>query len=351
MSQDLKNNPSEEVDLIQLFGFFENKLKSVFRLISKAVKAVYEVLIAFLKILQNHAIKISALLVITAALGYAYDMYKPKIYSSTMMIKPMFDSKYQLFTNIKYYNALIANGDLGKMAEEFDITKEEAGNLSEFIMIPGPENENEKIKAYDKFIKSVDTATAKMIDYEKFIEQMSVYNSSIYEVTVNSKQKDIFLKLYPGFIKTFKTPYSIDSKKKKDSIFKMKRTSLLKQIKDAEALGEMYIKELSKEKSSKLTTIGGTPVVIGDDKKSTREFDAFQLSLKLRNQLNALEEQAINEDKLFEVVSDFTAIGTEQAKFTQKMKFMFPIGALILSLLTIFGIRFNNYIKNYKLGS
>jgi len=348
MNQNLKNNPSEEIDLIQLFGFFEQKIKSVFKSIFKVVKSVFDIFIAFLKILQKNAIKIATLIVIATVLGFAYDMYKPKVYSSTMMVKPMFDSKYQLFSNIKYYNALIGNEDLDKLSKEFEITKEEAANLSEFIMTPGPENENEKIRAYDEFIKSVDSSTAKMIDYESFIDQMSVYNSSIYEVTVKSKQQDIFEKLYPGFVKTFETPYSIDSKKKKDSIFKMKRTSLLRQIKDVESLQEMYTKELSKEQPSKITNLNGTPVVIGEEQKKTREFDAFQLSLKLRDQLTNLEKEAIEEDKLFEVISDFPAIGTVENELTQKMKFMFPLAAFILTLLAIFGVRLNNFIKNYK---
>ena len=348
MSQELKNNPSEEIDLIQLFSFFESKIKGFFKLIFQVLKSVFDVFIAFLKILQKNAIKIGGAIIIAAIIGFAYDVYKPKLYSSKMMIKPMFDSKYQLFSNIDYYNALIGNGDLDKLSKEFEITKEEAANLSEFIMVPGPENENEKIRAYDEFIKSVDSSTAKMVNYEDFIDQMSVYNSSIYEITVKSKQQDIFEKLYPGFVKTFETPYSLDSKKKKDSIFNMKRGSLIKQLEDVDKLQKTYIEELSKKQDQKITTIGGTPVVIGDEQKTTKEFEAFQLSLKLRNQLTAIEQEAIEEDKLFEVISDFPAIGTVENEITQKMKFMFPIGAFVLSLLAIFGVRLNNFIKNYN---
>ena len=261
----------------------------------------------------------------------------------------MFDSKYQLFTNIEYYNALIANRDIDKISSVFEISKSEAGNLSEFIMVPGPENENEKILAYDAFIKSVDSSTAKMVEYTQFIEQMSVYNSSIYEVTVNSTQKNIFSKLAPGFIKTFETPFSKKSKEKKDKIYQLKKKSLEKQLKDVDTLQKMYIKELSKSKSKEVSTIGGTPIVVGDKEKKTREFDAFELSLILQNRLNALEQKNIEEDKLFEVVSDFPAIGTVQVNFLHKMKFMFPILAFLFSLLLIFGLKFNAYIKNYKL--
>ncbi len=343
------NNGAEEIDLLQLFGFFEQKIKSILKLVFIGAKTIYEVFIAFLQILQKYAIKIAAFMGLAFALGYVSDMYKPKVYSSTMMIKPMYEGKFQLVSNIDYYNALIANRDSTKLASIFEITKDEASNLSSFKMNPGPENELEKIKAYDEFIKSVDSTTAKMVEYDKFIEEMSMYNSSMYEITVESKQKDIFLKLDTGFEKTFQTKYSVNSKKKKDSIFKMKKISLEKQISDVEKIQEMYTKELSKVQNKKITTLSGTPVIIGEEQKKTREFDALQLSLKLRNELTDLGQQAIKEDKLFEVVSAFPAIGTVQGSLFQKMKFMFPIIAFILSLLAIFGIKFNNYIKNYKL--
>ncbi len=349
MSQDLKNNPSEEIDLIQLFSFFEEKLKSVFKSLYKIIKVIFDVFVAFLKILQQYAIKLGALMIIAFLLGYAYDGYKPKIYSSTMMVKPMFDSKYQLYTNIEYYNALIADQNLEKMSSIFDITAEEASSLREFTMQPGPENNLEKIKAYDKFMKSVDSVTATMVDYDQFIEEMSVYNSSIYEIIVKSSQKNIFDKLYPGFKKTFETKYSINNKKKKDSIYKITKTSLEKQLVDVEALQKMYIEQLSKEQIKSISNIGGTPFVVGDDKKNTREFDVFKLSLGLRNQINTLNETAINQNDLFEIISTFPATGTNQISFTEKMKFMFPILVLILSLLTIFGIKFNTFIRTYKL--
>ena len=349
MSKDLNNNSSEEIDITQLFNFFESKVKAFLCLIFKAFKSIFEVIISFLKTIQKHAIKIGLLLVVATVSGYVYDMYKPKVYSSTMMVKPMFDSKYQLFTNIQYYNALIMNGDDDKISSVFEISKEEASNLSSFIMRPGPENENEKILAYDKFIKSVDSSTAKMIKYDQFIEHMSVYNSSIYEVTVNSTQRDIFSKLAPGFIKTFETPFSKKSKAKKDAIYKLKKESLEKQLRDVDTLQKMYIKELSRTQNKEVSTIAGTPIIVGDEKNRTREFDAFELSLKIRNELTRLEQINIEEDKLFEVVSDFPAIGTIKSTFRQKMKIMFPGLTFFMALLIIFGLKFNKYIKNYNL--
>lgn len=343
-----KENP-EEVDLLKLFDFFENKLKSVFFLIFKVLKSIFDVFISFLKILQNNVIRISVVVVAAFILGFVYDNYKPRTYSSKMMVKPMFNSKYQLFTNIDYYNALISNRDIKKLSRVFEITEEEAKSLTSFEMTPGPENENEKIMAYDNFIKSLDSSTARMVDYDQFIDQMSVYNSSLYEIKVMSLQKDIFTKLIPGFTKTFETEYSKESKKKKDEIYMLKRNSLLRSLKSVDSLKKVYVEAFSESKNRSIETIAGQPIIVQDDTKNTKEYELLNLEIKLRNELNVLEEDAIEENKLFEVISGFQAIGTTQIKMYKKMKYMLPLVGFVLMLVGIFGLRFYKFVAEYKI--
>ena len=349
MGSDLNNkNNSEEIDLLQLFGFFESKIRGFLKLIFNIGKLVFDVIIVFLQILQQNFVKITIAVVVSFGGGYVYDMYKPKIYSSTMMVKPMYSSKYQLYSNINYYNALIGNDATNKLSEVFGITKTEATNLGEFIMTPGPENENEKILAYDNFIKSVDTSTAKMVDYDRFIDQMSIYNSSIYELTVVSSQKDIFGKLYPGFKKTFETEYSKAEKKKKQEIRNLKKASIDSSIKSISTLKSVYLKKILEVKSQTLESIGGNSVLLKDDASETKEFEALQLEISLRKQLSDLEAKEIEEEQLFEIVSGFQGIGSINGGVLSKMKFMFPLVIFILFILGIFGLKLNKFVANYN---
>ena len=349
MGSDLNNkNNSEEIDLLQLFGFFESKIRGFLKLIFNIGKLVFDIFIVFLQILQQNFVKIAITVIVSFGIGYAYDMYKTKIYSSTMMVKPMYSSKYQLYSNINYYNALISNNDMDKLTEVFGITKTEASSLGEFIMTPGPENENEKILAYDNFIKSVDTSTAKMVDYDRFIDQMSIYSSSIYEITVISSQKDIFGKLYPGFKKTFETEYSIAEKKKKQEIRDLKKASIDSSIKSITSLKNVYMKKIQENKSQKIETIGGSPVLLKDNVSETKEFEAVQLEISLRKQLSDLEEKEIEEQQLFEIVSGFQGIGSINGEVLSRMKIMFPLVMFILFILGIFGFKFNKFITNYN---
>ena len=69
--------------------------------------------------LQQNFIKIAIAVIIAFGVGYIYDMNKPKVYSSKMIVKPLFDSKYQLVTNIHYYNELVGNKELDKLVRYF----------------------------------------------------------------------------------------------------------------------------------------------------------------------------------------------------------------------------------------
>ena len=339
---------SEEVDLLQLFNFFESKVKSLLKILFKILESIFNVFINFLKILQANFIKISISVIVAFVVGTAYDMYRPKVFKSKMMVKPMYNSKYQLFTNIDYYNALIRTKAIDKLSKVFEITTEEAKSLKGFEMTPGPENENEKIRAYDDFIKSLDSSTAKMVDYEQFIDQMSVYNSSLYEIKVRSSQKDIFLKLLPGFTKTFETEYSKENKKKQEEIYELKRKSILSSLKSVDSLKSVYVNTLTGAKESRVETIAGQPVIVGEEQVKTKEYELLNLEIRLRNNLSALEEEAIEQKKLFEVISGFQAIGTAEIELLKKMKVILPIATFILMFLGIFGLRFNKFVANYK---
>ena len=67
-----------------------------------------------------------------------------------------------------------------------------------------------------------------------------------------------------------------------------------------------------------------------------------------QQKLTTLEEDAIKENQLFEVVSDFQLIGSVSGGLKSKMKFMFPLAVFILVLLGLFGMRFNKFVANYN---
>jgi len=350
MGDNLNNkNNTEEIDLLQLFGFFESKLKSFFKLIFSGVKSVFEVFIFFLQILQQNIVKIAVVVIVAFGVGYSYDMYKPKVYRSKMIVKPLFDSKYQLVTNIHYYNELVGNRQLKKISNIFGLSEEEAKSLTGFNIKDGPESEKEKTRLFNGFMKSLDSTAASTVTYDKFVENITIYDARLYEIEVKSSVNNVFGKLSKGFKNTFKSDdYSEENKLKKETLYKLKKESIKKSLEDIDALKEVYIKELSKEKSQKVEVFGSTALKLSDEAQKTKEFEMLQLQIKEQQKLTILEEEAIKENQLFEVVSDFQLIGSVRGGLKSKMKFMFPLAALLLVLIGLFGMRFNKFVANYN---
>jgi len=350
MSDNLNNkNNTEEIDLLQLFGFFENKLKSFFRLVFNAGKLVFDVLISFLQVLQQNFVKIAIAIIVAFGVGYAYDINKPKEYSSKMIVKPLFDSKYQLVTNIHYYNELVSNNKHDKLSNLFSLTKEEAESLSGFDIKDGPESEKEKTRLFNSFMKSLDSTAASTVTYEKFVENINIYDARLYEIEVKSSINNVFGKLSKGFKKTFKSDdYSEENKRKKDTLFKLKKASIEKSLNDIDSLKKVYIKELLKTKNQTVEFFGSTALKLADEQQKTKEFELLQLQIEEQNKLTTLEEDAIEENQLFEVVSDFQLIGSVNGGLFSKMKFMFPFAVLILVILGLLGMRFNKFVANYN---
>jgi hypothetical protein len=348
MSKNIDNN-SEEIDLLQLFNFFESKFKSFFKLIFKGFKAVFDVMIVFLQVLQHHFIKVAIVIIIAFGVGFAYDMYKPKVYASKMIVKPLFESKYQLVTNIKYYNELVRNKEYDKLSKIFGLNSTETKSLYSFEIKDGPESEKEKTRLYNQFMKSLDSAAAATVHYDRFVENITIYDASLYEIEVKSSINNVFGKLSKGFKKTFKSnDYSEENKRKKDTLFKLNKESIEKSLKDIDALKEVYIKELSKDKNQKIEILGSTALKLMDEQQVTKEFEMLQLQIAEQKKLTTLEEVAIRENQLFEVVSDFQLIGSVAGGVFNKMKFVMPLGAFLLMLLVIFGVKLNKFVANYN---
>ena len=343
-----KNN-SEEIDLLQLFGFFENKVKSFFKLIFSGLKLVFDVVISFLQVLQQNFIKVAIVVIVAFGVGYVYDMYKPKVYTSKMIVKPLFDSKYQLVTNIRYYNELVGNRELDKLSNIFDLTKEEAKSLTGFDIKDGPESEKAKTRLFNSFMKTLDSTAAATVTYEGFVENINIYDASLYEIEVKSSINNVFGELSKGFKKTFISDgYSKENKRKKEILFKLNKASIEKSLKDIDSLKKVYIKELSKTKNQKVELLGSSALKLADEQQKTKEFELLQLQITEQKKLTTLEEEAIEENQLFEVVSDFQLIGSVDGGVFSKMKFMFPMAAFILVLLGLFGMKFNNFVANYN---
>lgn len=350
MSKELQNNnTSEEVDLGQLFKAIGNIFDRLIKFIGSILKSILSFIIFLLNAFISNFKLIFIIMFLAGALGYTLEYFKPKLYMSEMFVKPYFDSKYQLVNNIDYFNALIENQDHEALAKVFAIPTEKAKQIIKFEINIGPESENDKIKQYDDFLKSIDSVRAQEISYEDFIENRNIYSSDFFEISVEARSKDIFRKLEQGLNSSFENTYSEKKMKKRDSLIYIQKQSIIASLGSVDSLQKVYIRVLEEESKSQNKSLSlGDGFSIEPPESKTREFELLNKELKLRDELRVLEEKKVEEDVFFDVVSGFQEVGSTSRDWFKRYSIIFPILAFLF-LFLIFATRNTiKFVKNYE---
>jgi hypothetical protein len=370
MDNNLNNqNNSEEVDLFKLFNFFENKIKSVFKLVFNSLKYVFSSLIFCLKVLIINVKIISLLFLTTVLIGFCLDYSSPKEFSSETLVEPYFDAKYQLNSNIQYYNSLIEDADYKTLSKIFEIDEVKAETIVAFEIFSGPETENALRKEYFSFIKEISIKTKGIdgneknktdvvvdqsvlnVSYDDFLEGRSVFSSSKFIIKIVSTDKNIFKNLTNGLNKSFDAEFSRKNIRKRDEILGLRKESILKSIKDIDSLQKVYVeafKENSKSKSNKLK-MGDGGLEIADNKVETREYDLLLQKQQLTEELQLIEEEKVNDDAVFDVISSFPAIGkVERKSILERNIVILPLISLLLFLIGLILVNTFKFIKEYE---
>lgn len=351
MSKELpQNNNSEEIDLGQLFNAIGKLFNKFFNLIGTILKAILTFFVFILKAIINNFKVIVVVLVVSAIIGFAIEKTQPEVYTSQMLVKPYFDSKYQLVTNINYYNALIREKDYKQLKELFDIDLNDSKEILDFEINPGPETENDKIVQYDEFVNSLDSIRAQDISFKDFIENRSIYSGEVFEINVKSTKKDIFRSLEKGLNSTFTNTYSKKKMQKRDSLIAIDKQRLLNSLKEVDSLKKVYINVMEIESKSEN---GGAVVPTKDgillqEKTKTKEFELLEKQIALRAELSTLESQKVEEDVFFDTISSFQDVGAKYVSIWEKYSIIFPILSFLLLCLIFAAKNTIKFVNNYE---
>lgn len=351
MNKDLPQNPqqSEEVDLGQLFRLIGNAFDRLFKLIGSIIKTLFSILIYALRSIIDNFKIIAISMVIAVVLGFALEKTKNDVYASEMLVKPYFDSKFQLVTNINYYNALIDDKDFVQLSNLFDIEEEATKSLIEFDISPGPETENDRILQYEKFIVSIDSVRAQDISFKDYLDNRSVYSGDIFQISVTSHKKNIFRSLENGLNSTFTNTYSVKKMQKRDSLINLDKERVRRSLIQVDSLKRVYIDVMQSEAStnnSPATLKDGMSLV--QERVKTKEFELLTKELELRHELTRLESQQVEEDVYFDTISSFQDVGSLYTTFFDKYSILFPILTFVLLCIGFLGKKLVHFVKNYE---
>ena len=352
------NNPesksnNEEVDLIVFFNLIGNAFNKLINFITAILKFVFSIIINIIKIFIGGWKIILGVMIVFGIIGYVLEKTKKTSYQSEMLVEPFYGSKYQLVTNIKYFNALIAERDYDALEDIFvgDSTGSDLDvkNILGFKVEPGPETENDRILQYQGFMQRLDSVRKEEMTFDDYIENRSLYSGNLFLITAFSKQKDIFTKLEKGVSSAFSNKFSAEEFKKKGQLIELQKQNLETQLQEIDSLKSFYIRVRTDESQigSKKIDLGGISLS-NDTRSTTREYELLEKENTIRDQLKSLEQEKIEEDKFYNVISSFQGVGEVKSSLLDKYSLIFPVIAFVLLCLLYLVKRVIIYANNYE---
>lgn len=354
MSKNLpKNQPSEEVDLGQLFKLIGNAFDRLFRFIGGVFNKVFLAFVWLVFFTRRHIVKIGLSVVLGVVIGLLKEGIAKPTYKLTMVIKQNYDTGEHLFNTIEYYNSLIQSRDSMEVAKVLRIAPEEASSMIALEMESNI-TENQKLQVFDEYLQSIDSGLAKGVEFKKFIDNGKDYNYTIQKLTLKSTSKNNFTQVLTKIVKNIETSdYFKEEKDKLINNLNRQDSIILASLEESKALQEVY-KEVLKQPLKEVPT-GATSIAIGDtqDKKATKEFELFEKDLELKTRLaeNAFERE--NLENIIEIISVQNGDGTleNQAKILGKetswaIALAVKITAVLYILLLLF--EFVKFLEKYR---
>ena len=339
----------DEVDLLVIFNYIGERFNKLFKLIGWIFKSLFSIFIYASKAILVNIKLIAIALLVSAEIGYGLEKYKSPVYESSMIVQTFFDSKYQLASNLEYYNSLLNDEKFDLLSSIFEIDSTIIKEIRVFELNRGPQSENEKYDEYDQFLKKLDSIRAQDITFEDFIENRDIFSGTLFEIRVESKKNDIFNMLDVGIYKSFNNLYSIEKKMKRDSLINLRKENILNSITEIDSLQNVYINVLEEESQSTKARINlGEGFPLEQAKSDTKEYQLLNKEIELRDELRALEEEKIQERELYEVISTFPRIGNKVTTFFDRYMLVLPLLTfIILSGIYLFK-KFRNYVLSYE---
>ena len=350
MSNKLPEQPNnEEVDLVIIFRLIGRAFSKLFRAIGSFFHFIFRLIVFALKPLVENFKLISVILIGAALVGYFVEKFKDPVYSSNMTVKPYYDSEYQLTTNINYFNSLIRSGNYKELSEIFEIdSSTTAKQLLGFEIQIGPETQYDLIREYDEYMQSIDSTLVLDMTFENCLEKREMLTGTIFSITAKATENDIFRSLEKGFVKTLENEYSKKLKAKLDSIRRVKKQTFLQELERVQDIQETYL-EIKKNESSKgEATYASVTIPLVQEKTKTREYDLFQEELRIRRAIRTIDEELLDENEYYDILSRFEEVGTIQTSIFNKYTFIFPALIFVLMVLAYTLFRAFKFIKDYE---
>ena len=325
------NSKEEEIDLGHIFILIGRGFSNIYSFISSFFKTIFSWLLSFLLFIRRNL----KLLIIGCLLGtilggiYEFSLKTP-IYESSMTVEPNFGSAVQLYKNIDFYQSLVKQKDVERLASSLNISNEEASNIT-LVQAKPYANRNQILLAYKNFITELDSSTVKLIDYTTFAKEQPVESFRYHVINVHSKDKYVFNKLpIPMIASIIQNTYYDKVKSTSFSNLISKKNALTYSMSELDSLKALY-KEVMLAESKKINS--GTNIFMSNTKGTDKEVIVFDKYMVMNDEMIQVNKQLTEENEVINIVSSFNPVGMKIRGWYRNGIVIGFLGGLILVLL------------------
>ncbi len=342
-----KENTSEEIDLGQLFKLIGNAINTFYNLISNSLKAIYHLFILCILFLRVHFFKFCLVAILGMGLGGYIDYNTLRVYKSSMIVQPNFNSVQQLYNNIEFYNQLVKEGESEELGKVLHIPLSAAKSITN-IEITALTDRVQKIKQFDEFIKDLDSITRKNINYQDYLKNFNEINAEFHKIQIEATAPETAKQCQKVIVTSIKNnEYFKLQKKVNDDNLTVRDTMVSKQLEEIDKLQSLY-KEIRVLEAQQ--TEGTTNINLADNSKIEKipELELFKEIDKLKEEKTEVNIEKANTNNIINTISDFPNRGVLINDLRYKKIIQIPtlFMGILLSILAI--LTFNKYLANYK---
>ncbi|MDA0326186.1 MAG: hypothetical protein O3C41_01065 [Bacteroidetes bacterium] len=353
MSTASNPQPSEEVDLGQLFKIIGNGFRSLFQFIGSIFKQLFLAFVWLVFFLKKRAI----ILLIAAAVGLALGLVLNKtslpIYKSSISVKQNYPTGQNLYGSIEYYNGLLKDRDYEVLGRVLGIGEDVSNEIVEFSIEPII-TDNDRVVMFDQYITELDSLAASKVEYEDFIDNIEDYKHRNQQISIKSTTRVNFKSVFANIVDNINSNSFFKNEKAKD-IFELEESKLAieKALVQSDSLQRTYKRVLEQQMDAKSGAEIGITFEGDNDIDKTREYDLYLNDIELRKELVDINRRLNDIENIVDAISSKQESGfVDNTKEMLGMKLSsrnyYPALFFILAFVVLLGMEFFKFIEKYK---
>ncbi|MGB1370436.1 MAG: hypothetical protein ACPH4M_07095 [Flavobacteriaceae bacterium] len=345
--------PSEEVDLGQLFKMIGNAFQRLFQFIGSIFNKLFLAFVWLVFFIKKRAVFLLIAAVAGLALGFILDKTSPPTYKSSITVKQNYATGENLYGSIDYYNSLLKDDDyevLGRvLGLEKKVSEEILGIEIEPII-----TDNDRVVMFDKYISGLDSLAASKVEYEVFVDNIKEYKHQLQQISIKSKTRANFKNVFDNVIGDINTNIFFVNEQAKDlAELNQQKVALEQSLAQSDSLQRTYKRVLEQQIESKSTSETSITFEGNNDKNKTREFDLYKNDIELRREIVQIERKLKDKQNIVEIISGkqdsgFVDDTKELLGLTLNTKSYYLVLFTILAFVILFGLEFLKFLEKYK---